>query len=158
MRVEEQFEVACSVERAYAMLNDVGEIGLCIAGVQEVKVIDDTRSRWRVEQRFGMIARTFNFDAHITAREPSRLVAFAAEAQEVAIKGHVALDALDATRARCRIEMDIDVSGPLAPLVEIFAKGPQQALIRQTLANLRARLDAASREPEAAPVARVLGV
>jgi carbon monoxide dehydrogenase subunit G len=149
LRVEERFEVSSPRERVYALLNDVAEIGLCVAGVQSIEVVDETRSRWRIEQRFGFIARTFTLDAQITARDPLTRVAFVAADREVSITGHVALAAAEDGRTECAIELDIDVSGPLAPLVEIFAKGPQEALIRQTLANLRERLEAA-REPVAA--------
>jgi carbon monoxide dehydrogenase subunit G len=149
LRVEERFAVSSPRELVYALLNDVGEIGTCVAGVQSIEVVDEMRSRWRIEQRFGFIARTFTLDARITEREPLRRVAFAASDREVAITGHVALEEALGGGTDCAILLDIDVSGPLAPLVEIFARGPQQALIRQTVANLRERLEAAG-EPVAA--------
>jgi carbon monoxide dehydrogenase subunit G len=149
LRVEERFSVSSSRELVYALLNDVGEIGLCVAGVQSIDVVDETHSRWRIEQRFGFIARTFTLEAQITERDPLCRVAFAAADREVSITGHVLLDEAPPAGTECSILLDIDVSGPLAPLVDIFARGPQQALIRQTVANLREKLEAAG-EPVAA--------
>ena len=150
MRVEERFEVSSPPELVYGLLTDVGEIGLCVAGVQSIDVVDETHSTWRIEQRFGFISRTFKLAARITALEPLRRVAFAASDHEVSITGHVLLDAGEGASTACTIELDIVVSGPLAPLVEIFARGPQQTLIRQTVANLRERLEAAGQPVEAA--------
>jgi hypothetical protein len=55
-------------------------------------------------------------------------------------------------QTRCALTMDIDVTGPLAPIVEVFAKGPQKALIAQTITNLREKLEEVYGTAAAAPV------
>lgn len=149
MEVREAFEVESPADRVYDALNDVGRIGYCVAGVNAIAVIDEDRSLWTVEQRFGFISRTFELSASITERRPGEQVSFAAAGQEVSISGRVALHVVDECRTRAEVFLQIDVTGPLAPLVEIFAKGPQEALIRQTLANLKAHLQADRGTPSA---------
>ena len=140
MTVEEQFVVSTGRDAVYEQLNDVGQIGWCVAGVKSIEVVDDDRSVWKIEQRFGIIARSFTLAAQITGRTPRERIAFSAADREVSITGRVDLaDRGEGTA--CAVWLDIDVRGPLAPLVEIFAKGPQKALIQQTVANLRERLE-----------------
>ena len=94
MRIEEQFEVSSSIEIVYGKLNDITEIGRCIAGFKDVQTIDDSHSRWKFEQRFGAMAKTFDLDATITERQPPERLAFHASGQEVTIDGHVALTSI----------------------------------------------------------------
>jgi carbon monoxide dehydrogenase subunit G len=141
VRIEEQFEVEAPIERLYDDLNDVGSMGYCIAGVKEVEVLDADHSRWKIEQRFGAIARTFNLQATVRDRQPPHLIEFDASDHDVQLTGTVRLERLAAMQTRCEIAIDVNAVGPLVPLLEIFAKGPQRQLIRQTIANIRARLE-----------------
>ena len=160
MRIEEQFEVSSPIERVYGELNDISGIGECIAGFKDVQTIDESHSHWKFEQRFGAMAKTFDLDATITERERPERLAFQASGQEVTIDGHVALRQIHAEQTHCEIVMDVEVVGPLAPLVEIFAKGPQKKLIEQTISNLREKLDNAEAAPptgKPAPPSRLSG-
>jgi carbon monoxide dehydrogenase subunit G len=141
MRIEETFDIAAAPEVVFGRMNNVGDVGYCIAGVQRVDVINDRESRWKITQQVGFMARTFDLDARITGLEPPKRIAFQASGQDVEIVGDLALVARDGPATNCTLIMEIDVVGALAPLVELFAKGPQQALMRQTVANLRATLD-----------------
>lgn len=141
MRIEEQFEIDAPIERLYAELNDVGGIGYCVAGVKEVQVLDSDHSRWKIEQRFGAIARTFDLQACIRERQFPQLIEFEASDHDVELSGTVRLERLAAARTRCEITVDVTAVGPLVPLLDIFARGPQRQLIRQTIANIRARLE-----------------
>jgi carbon monoxide dehydrogenase subunit G len=148
MKIEETFEIATDIDRMYRELNDVGHIGYCVAGVKQVDVVDHTHSRWRIEQRIGFMARTFNLDAQIVERRAPTFIGFKANGQDVEINGHVQLDERGSERTGCEILIDAAVTGPLAPLVDLMAKGPQQQLIQETINNLRRRLEAvASGEP-----------
>ena len=141
MRIEEQFDIGRDAAGIYHALNNVGDIGYCVAGVKDVVAINDDESRWKIEQRFGFIARTFDLNARITHRDPARRIDFTGSDREVDMTGHITLDPLQAAVTRCSLVIEVDVSGPLAPLVDTFARGPQQALIRDTISNLRAKLE-----------------
>jgi carbon monoxide dehydrogenase subunit G len=156
MRVDERFEVECARDRVYQELNDVGGIGSCVAGVREIQLVNDDESRWRIEQSLGFMSRTFKLDARIVDRRPPERIAFAATGMDVQINGHVELQAVTPTVTGCDVVIEIDVAGPLAPVVDMLARGPQQQLIAETLGNMRARLEAVARgEQPAAPGADV---
>ena len=141
MKIEQTFEVGAPIERLYGVLNDVDEIGQCIAGVKEVVAVSDTESRWKIEARAGFMARMFNIAGTITERRPPSYLAFRGVGQDVTISGFVELERVEARVTRCSAVVEAETSGALAPLVDLMARGPQQALIEQTIANLRRRLD-----------------
>ena len=141
MKIEQAFEVGAPIDRLYAVLNDVDEIGQCIAGVKEVVAVSDTESRWKIEARAGFMARTFNLEGRVTERRSPELLAFAGRGQDIEITGHVQLDPLTPSRTRCETVIEVVVTGPFAALVDMMARGPQQALIKQTIKNLRSRLE-----------------
>jgi carbon monoxide dehydrogenase subunit G len=150
MRIEEAFEIAVPIDRMYREIHDVGEVGYCIAGVKEVTVISPDESLWKIEARAGFMARTFKLNGRITERRPPELLAFSGTGRDIAINGHVQLSSLSPTRTRCETVVEAVVSGPFAALVDLMARGPQQALIKQTIENLRTRLESVADEQEAA--------
>lgn len=153
MRVEERFEVACAIEDMYRQMNDVGEIGYCVAGVEDVTVHSADESTWRVAFRAGVMQRTVSLNARVVERQaPSRIV-FAAGGQDVEITGHVELAPLAPDLTGCAVLIEASISGPLGPLIDLMAKGPQQQLIRETVSNLRTRLESAQSMPAPVSVA-----
>jgi carbon monoxide dehydrogenase subunit G len=142
VEIKEQFQVPVPPEVTYRALNDVGAIGQCIAGVQEVTVIDDDRSRWKLEVRAGFMELQFGLDARIVERVADRRIGFAAEGQDVTLTGHVDLSASHGSSTECEVFIDAVIGGPLGPMADIMAQGPQEALVAETVRNLRARLEA----------------
>jgi carbon monoxide dehydrogenase subunit G len=141
VKIEDEFDVRCPIERMYAEVNNIGEIGYCIAGVKEVRTISDDESEWKVEARAGVMARTFRIRGLITERRPPEGISFTGRAPEVQVAGSVRLSAVDETTTRCAVSVEFDVIGAFKSLVDQMAKGPQQRMIRETIANLRDRLE-----------------
>jgi carbon monoxide dehydrogenase subunit G len=142
MRIHEEFELAVPIEHMYAAINDIDDIGWCVAGVKSVKALSPDDSVWKIEARAGFMARTFDIEAKITERRPPEHLAFVGSGQDLQMSGHFELRRRDAVRTDCEIEVDVTVTGPFASIVDLMAKGPQQQLIRQTIANLRKKLEA----------------
>jgi carbon monoxide dehydrogenase subunit G len=141
VKIEDEFDVVCPIERMYSEINNIGEIGYCIAGVKEIRTISDDESEWTIEARAGIMARTFRIRGLITERRPPEGITFTGRAPEVKIAGSVRLSAVDETTTRCAVSVEFEVIGAFKPLVDQMAKGPQQRMIRETIANLRGRLD-----------------
>jgi uncharacterized protein len=141
VKIDDEFDVACPIGRMYSEINNIGEIGYCIAGVKEIRTISDDESEWTIEARAGIMARTFRIRGLITERRPPEGITFTGRAPEVKIAGSVRLSAVDETTTRCAVSVEFEVIGAFKPLVDQMAKGPQQRMIRETIANLRGRLD-----------------
>jgi carbon monoxide dehydrogenase subunit G len=138
------FEIAAPIDVVFNRMNNVGDVGYCIAGVKRVEVLNDRESQWKIQQRIGFMARTFDLRAKISELEPPNRIAFVASGQDVEIEGDVTFKRVEPALTNCVLAMEVEVVGALAPLVDVFAKGPQQALIRETVSNLRATLDGAT--------------
>jgi carbon monoxide dehydrogenase subunit G len=153
MKIEHTFEVGAPIDRLYSVLNDVDAIGHCIAGVKEVVAVSDTESKWKIEARAGFMARVFDIAGTITERRPPTYLAFTGTGQDVFISGFVQLESVEPRLTRCNAVLEAQTSGSLAPLIDLMARGPQQALIEQTISNLRHRLDEEAGAPPASPIA-----
>ena len=117
-----------------------GETARAVSGVKDVKVLSDTESQWKVEARAGFMARTFDLRGTITDRRAPEYLAFAAQGQDLQIAGNLKLTQLGESLTRCTTTVDVTVTGPFAPIVDLMAKTQQQQLIRQTIGNLRKKL------------------
>jgi carbon monoxide dehydrogenase subunit G len=147
MRIEERFDVAVPRSVVFAELNSVAEIGTCVAGVKQVTVIDDDRSRWTIEVSAGFMAMTMDFEARIVERREPAYLGFVATGQNVDLSGHVDVASVGTAVSRCVVVIDADPKGPLAPLVEQMGRGIQQQLARKTIGNIRERLEGAAVAP-----------
>jgi carbon monoxide dehydrogenase subunit G len=155
VKIEEHFDVAQDPAIVYREINDVAGIGKCIAGVQQIEILSEDESRWTVEVSAGFMAMTMDFDARIVERVEPERVGFAAEGQNVALTGHVAIAANATGGSDCAVVIDATPRGPLAPLMDQMGRGVQEQLARKTIANVRARLqeasDSAARAPDDRP-------
>ena len=144
IRVEEEFDVEAETTHVYRSICDVGEIGYVIAGVQQVDVIDQDRSTWKVQVKAGMIAQTLTLNGLIVTRNPPSGLTFRAEGRNVALSGLVELTAAGPALTRCRVAVESQVTGKLASLVNLVVRTTQRQLINQTIANFRRKLETES--------------
>lgn len=140
IRVEEEFDVASGIAHVYASICDVGEIGYVIAGAQRVEAIDENRSVWKVRVKAGMIAQTLTLSGEILSRQPPRGLTFKAEGRHVALSGRIQLTDAGQELTRCRVEVESQVTGKLASLVNLIMRTTQRQLMDQTIANFRRKL------------------
>ena len=147
MKIHETVEIAVPIEHMYEAISDIEDIGWCVAGVKQVRATSPDDSIWKVEARAGFMARTFDIDAKIVERRPPEYLAFVGTGQDLVMSGNLTLRSLGSDRTECEIEVDAQVTGPFASIVDLMARGPQQALIRQTIANLRKKLEGQERQP-----------
>jgi carbon monoxide dehydrogenase subunit G len=148
VKISESFEIEVPIARVYDEVNNPEALGGCVAGVKEVVVIGPDESRWKIEARAGFMSRTFKLNGRIVERRPPQYIGFVGNGQDVELTGAVALTELAISRTRVEAVIDASVVGPMASLVDLMAKGPQQALIRETIGNLRKKLES-SQEPAA---------
>jgi carbon monoxide dehydrogenase subunit G len=144
VKIEDEFEVPVPIDQVYKELNNVGEIGMCISGVKSIQVLNDDESIWKVEARAGFMARTFNIAGRITERRAPGFLSFTGVTQDASVNGIVRLTALDPSQTHCWASIEVDVTGAFKSLVDQMARGPQQKMVRETIANLKARLDPTS--------------
>jgi carbon monoxide dehydrogenase subunit G len=151
VKIEDQFEVPVPIDQVYKELSNIGQIGMCISGVKSVQLLNDDESIWKVEARAGFMARTFNVHGRITERHAPDFISFTGVTQDASVSGVVKLSAISSSETRCWASIAIEVTGAFKPLVDQMARGPQQKMVQETIANLQARLDPAMASPSAPP-------
>ncbi len=151
MQIQETFEVPIPREQVYTEFADVAGIGSCIAGVEDIEVVNDDESRWRVGLTAGFMAVTIDLEAKIVGRRPPEEVKFVATGQNVELAGTVVLAAAGPAATSCDITIDIDPQGGLAPLMVQLGRGPQERLANETISNLREYLIRSGGAVNAAP-------
>lgn len=140
-RIEETFDIARPIAEVYDEINNVGEIGYAIAGVKEVKVLSDTESQWKIVAKAGFMSKTVDLRGRIVERRPPQYLGFEGDGRQVDVKGHLDLTPIGPATTRCHVLIEAQVAGALGPIADLIAKGPQQKLIRDTVANLKQRLE-----------------
>jgi uncharacterized protein len=70
-------------ERVFAFFEDVPRVAMCVPGVEDVAVVDDSHSRVRVTQKVGSVSATFDLRMEITEKRPGELIHFSAVGRSV---------------------------------------------------------------------------
>jgi carbon monoxide dehydrogenase subunit G len=138
--LEEEFAVDAPIEGVYRAISDVGSIGTVVAGVKAVEVLGPLEAAWTVEVRAGMIAQTLKLQGRVTEQQPPHLLGFAAAGRNVAVTGTVTLAPAESGGTLCRVAVQAEVTGRLAPLVELVSRTTQKQLIAETIGNFRRRM------------------
>jgi carbon monoxide dehydrogenase subunit G len=134
------FDVALPIDEVYRAVGNIGEFGYVLAGVKEVTMLDEDRSEWKVEVRAGMIAQTLTLQGQVTERQPPRLLAFASQGKNVQVRGRIELSATEPAVTVCRVAVEAEVTGRLAPIVDLISRTTQKQMIAQTIENFRLKL------------------
>lgn len=137
LEVVEEFDVTSPIEAVYSAICNVSEIGYALAGVKSVEVLSDDESLWKIEVKAGIMARTLTLNGRIIEREPPNRIAFAAVGPNISLAGSLSLTELEGGVTHCRAQARSEVTGRLAPLINLVAKTTQKQLIAETIANFR---------------------
>jgi carbon monoxide dehydrogenase subunit G len=87
------------------------------------------------------LSKTVELRGRIVERRPPQYLGFQGDGRQVKVTGHIDLTRLDPAVTRCHVLIEAQVAGALGPIADLIAKGPQQKLIRDTVANLKQRLE-----------------
>jgi carbon monoxide dehydrogenase subunit G len=148
VKYEEQFEIGAPIERLYREINDLSRIAELVDEVRGVTVISDTESRWQVQAQTKVLGHTFQrameLDARILERRPPTSITFTVSGPEVSLNGQFELEELAPDRTRCRARVDVNLSGGLAPLAALLARGPLERFTGRVLDNVHRKLESAA--------------
>jgi len=71
VKLDKRYEVAASVEQAWAVLSDIRAVGACMPGAQITDQVDDTHYKGTVKTRIGPASMQFNGDIEVLGLEAS---------------------------------------------------------------------------------------
>jgi uncharacterized membrane protein len=105
-QVEKTIEVNCPISTVYNQWTQFEEFPRFMAGVKEVRQIDDTHVHWRAE----IWGKEKEWDAEITEQEPDRRISWKS-ISGAPNAGTVRFEPLDAQRTRVRLAMAYEPEG-----------------------------------------------
>jgi uncharacterized membrane protein len=107
-QVEQSVEVNCPIRTAYNQWTQFEEFPRFMAGVKEVRQLDDTHVHWRAE----IWGKEKQWDAEITEQEPDKRISWKS-VSGARNAGTVRFEPLDAERTRIRLAMAYEPEGPI---------------------------------------------
>jgi uncharacterized membrane protein len=105
-QVEKSIEVNCPIRTVYDQWTQFEEFPRFMAGVKEVRQIDDTHVHWRAE----IWGKEKEWDAEITEQEPDKRISWKSVSGAPSA-GTVRFEPLDADRTRIRLTMAYEPEG-----------------------------------------------
>jgi uncharacterized membrane protein len=104
--IEQSIDVAVPVRTAYDQWTQFEEFPRFMEGVEEVRQVDDTHTRWRTT----VAGREKEFDARITEQTPDQRIAWTSQAGPEH-SGVVTFHRLDDGCTRVMLQMDVEPDG-----------------------------------------------
>ena len=106
-RFEKSVEVKCPVRAAYNQWTQFEEFPRFMAGVKEVKQLDDTHVHWHAE----IWGKDKEWDAEITEQVPDRKIAWRSISGDAPNAGEVRFEPLGQDRTRVHLTMEYEPQG-----------------------------------------------
>jgi uncharacterized membrane protein len=138
-RVEKSIDVNCPIRTVYNQWTQFEEFPRFMAGVKEVRQIDDTHVRWRAE----IWGKDVEWDAEITEQEPDKRISWKSTsgAQNA---GTVRFEPLDSSQTRVRLVMAYEPEGAIENLGD--ALGIFSARVESTVQDFKKFIETRDRE------------
>jgi uncharacterized membrane protein len=106
-RIEKSIEVQCPVRTAYNQWTQFEEFPRFMAGVKEIRQLDDTHLHWRAE----IWGKEKEWDAEITEQVPDQRISWRSTSGDAPNGGTVRFEPLAADRTRVKLTMEYEPQG-----------------------------------------------
>jgi uncharacterized membrane protein len=103
-RIEKAVEVNCPVSAAYNQWTQFEEFPRFMAGVKEVRQLDDTHVHWRAE----VWGKDKEWDAEITDQVPDKHIAWRSTSGDAPNAGEVRFEPIGANKTRVHLAMEYE--------------------------------------------------
>ena len=106
-RIEKSIEVKCPVSTVYNQWTQFEEFPRFMAGVKEVKQLDDTHLHWHAE----IWGKDKEWDSEIVEQVPDRVIAWRSTSGDAPNAGAVRFEEIAPERTRVRLTMEYEPQG-----------------------------------------------
>ena len=106
-RIEKTIEVHQPVRTVYNQWTQFEEFPRFMAGVKEVRQLDDTHVHWHAE----IFGKDKEWDAEITQQVPDQCIAWRSTSGDAPNAGMVSFEPMSSDRTRVRLTMDYEPQG-----------------------------------------------
>ncbi|MHB8565822.1 MAG: CoxG family protein [Nitrososphaerales archaeon] len=97
-----------SLNSTWEFLNDFERVGKCLPGCQEVKILSENKSYWKVKVTLGIISRVIETEATRTTDAEKKLISFHIRSKNGDLQGELKA-ALSSVEDKTKLDLDFDV-------------------------------------------------
>ncbi len=113
-RIEKSIEVLCPVRTVYNQWTQFEDFPRFMAGVKEIRQLDDTHLHWRAE----IWGKEKEWDAEITEQVPDQKISWRSTSGDAPNGGTVRFEPLAADRTRVKLTMEYVPQGALEKVAD----------------------------------------
>jgi uncharacterized protein len=100
--------LAKPIATTWAFLNDPERVGKCLPGCQEVRVLGENRSYWKVKVSVGIVSRIIETEAITSVNQEKSQISFKIRSKTGDLEGNLKA-ALTPVEDKTKIDLDFDV-------------------------------------------------
>ncbi|HEX6997120.1 MAG TPA: SRPBCC family protein [Gammaproteobacteria bacterium] len=130
-RIEKAVDVNCPVRTVYNQWTQFEEFPRFMAGVREVRQLDDTHVHWRAE----IWGKEKEWDAEITEQVPDQYIAWRSTSGDAPNAGAVRFEPLGADRTRVRLTMEYEPQGAMENIGD--ALGAMSSRVQESVEDFK---------------------
>ena len=130
-RIEKSIEVKCPVRTVYNQWTQFEEFPRFMAGVKEVKQLDDTHLHWHAE----VWGKDKEWDAEITEQVPDQVIAWRSTSGDAPNAGAVRFEPVAPDRTRVRLTMEYEPQGAIENIGD--ALGVMSARVQNSVEDFK---------------------
>lgn len=136
-----EFLVAAPVERVWSFLSDLRQVGRCVPGVENIRVLDETHAQWDLVVKIGPLSQTITVTTETLEQVPLQRGRFRGQAENIDMTGTIELaPAEGGTRVAYR--MAVNAKGPLARIMDNFIRTKLKSQTEAFAARVKQALEA----------------
>ena len=139
-RIEKSVQVDCPVDVVYNQWTQFEDFPKFMAGIKEIKQIDDTHTHWRAE----VWGKDKEWDAEITEQVPDQHIAWRSISGDAPNAGEVRFEPLSADKTRVHLTMEYEPQGAMENIGD--ALGAMDRRVQSTVDDFKEFIESRRRE------------
>jgi carbon monoxide dehydrogenase subunit G len=136
-----EFLVAAPVERVWSFLSDLHEVGRCVPGVENIRVLDETHAQWDLAVKIGPLSQTITMMTETLEQVPLRRGRFRGQSQNIDMSGTIDLSPAE-SGTRVVYRLTVKAKGPLARVMDNFIRTRLKSETEAFAARVKQALEA----------------
>lgn len=120
--VEKVFIVKAPQEKVWDFLKDPKKMGSCIPGCEDVKILSETDSEWRIKAKAGFLSKTIVLTTHTTESNPPTRGAWTGEGENIKTSGSVDLKAISDNETEVTYRSSMEASGMVGKIINMISR------------------------------------
>jgi len=140
-QVSYTFKIKAPQQEVFNFLTDIRKLAECIPQLEELTVINQTESQWKLRLSAGFVSQVVLLRTKLEEVKPYSTASFKGEGTNIRVAGRFELKPINSNETEVYFTTSIDVSGPLGWLIDIVMGPTADRLAQEIITNLKNKLE-----------------